>query len=96
MPTKGTQTNRSGAPPADRHDALIEEMTAAWVADFVQVLGKCTRLSVPNVARTLKCHSFPGATGPYIAAIATASNAPAALATGHTDNRIERFGRAYA
>ncbi len=69
----------------------MEEAVVAWVADFVQVLGKCILLSVPNVARTLKCHFFPGVTGLYTAAIASASNAPAAPA-GHINSSIGGSG----
>jgi len=93
MRTKATQTNPSGAPPADRHDAPAAEDPAA--VDFVQVLGKCIRLSVPNVARTLKCHSFPGVTGLYTAAIASVSSAPAAAA-GHIDIRVGGSGHYHA
>ncbi len=89
MPTKATQTNPSDVHLAGRLDAATKEMTAAG---FVQVLGKCIRLSVPNVARTLKCHSFPVATGPYIAAIATANSALAAQAD-HIDNRVGGSGK---
>ncbi len=96
MRTKATQTNPSGALRADRRDAPAEDLAAvAWVADSVQALGKCIRLSVPNVARTLKCHSFPGVTGLYTAAIASVSSAPAAPA-GHIDIRVGGSGHYHA
>ncbi len=90
MRTKAIQTNPSGALPADRHDAQAEEedlAAAAWVADSVQALGKCIRLSVPSVAKTLKCHSVPEVTGPYTAAIALASSPPVAAA-GHINSGV--------
>ena len=84
MQTRDIPTNPSDVHLAGRLDAATKEMTGA---DFVQVLGKCIRLSVANVARTLKYHSFPGATGPYIAVTASASSAPAAAA-GHIGIRF--------
>jgi len=88
MRTRDIPTNPSDVHLAGRLDAATKEMTAAG---FVQVLGKCIRLSVPNVARTLKCHSFPGATGLFIAATASVSSAPAAPA-GHIDIRLDVLG----
>ena len=95
MPTKDTRTNPNAALPVDRRGVLVGDLAAEAEADFARVLGKCIRLSVPNVARTLKCPFFPGVTGLYTAAIASASNALAAVA-GHIDTRVGRFGRVYA
>ena len=87
MPTKATLTNPSDALPVGRHDAPV----AAAAADIVLALVKCTRLSAPSAARTLKYRSFPVVTGLYTAAIASASSAPA-VAAGHIDTRGECYG----
>ena len=97
MLTKAIQTNPSDARPADRRGAQVADLAAVAAEDFVPALGKCMRLSVPNVARTLRCPSVPVATGPYIAATASASSAQAAPAAGHIiDIRVGGSGRFYA
>lgn len=94
MRTKAIQTNPSDAPPVGKHDVPLAEAVVVWVADIAQVPGKCIPLFVPNVARTPKCLSFPEATGPYTAAIASVSSAPAAVAV-HIDTRVGRIRRTY-
>ncbi len=93
-PTRGTRTNPKDALRAGRRVVLAEDLAAVAAADFARDLVKCIQLSVPNVAKTLKCLSFPEATGLYTAAIVSASSPPAVLA-GHIGNRVERFGRVY-
>ena len=55
-------------------DALLAEVQGEIKS--VVVLGavpeKCTQLSVHNAGSTPKYHSYPGETGPFIAAIALA------------------------
>ena len=55
-------------------DALLAEVQGEIknVAVLGAVPEKCTRLSVHNAGSTHKYHSYPGETGPFIAAIALA------------------------
>ena len=55
-------------------DALLAEVQGEIknVVVLGEVPEKCTQLSVHNAGSTHKYHSYPGETGPFIAAIALA------------------------
>lgn len=80
MPTKAIQTSLRGALPADRQGATKVDLVAEAAEDSARVPERCILLFVRSAVKTPKYLSFHGAIGPYTAATATASSAPAAVA----------------